>query len=545
MSQENPNTKQRLIRYVKRQQMSWRAVDVDHLIDEDHQARAIWAMVGRLNLSAFYQAIASSAEEGGRPAIDPQLLISLWVYAYSRGIGAAREVARRCEYDPAFQWLTGLEGELSHAGGFSRGKAAELDELFTNLLGVLSAKGLITLEEVMQDGTKIKAGASSRSFHREKTMRDHLDRARRHVRRWAIPGMTRESESNKPARDEPRREGRTVGRSAAGIREVAGEKERKKKRGARVSTSDPQARVMKHPAGIRAELQRADFYRCSAGTDCGSDGDPGGQRHGTVIASGGPRGTATEEKASTDGGRQRLHDAREYREDGWTRSRFSGDHATRRCAAWSQPEEPVSTERISLSAGEEPLCLPGGQSPASAGTAQGGAGMTYHIYEARFEDCRSCPRKPECCPDNKKNGRSVAQLEESPVVIAFRKKMAGEEARKQYRRRGRIVEFCHAWIKSKLGLRQFHVRGLAKVQMEMLWACLTYNLQFWIRLSKAHAQHQQSPERVREQRRGPRHSFAVASHQSRKPTLNSQSHSQMGFLHSFIRICPAIRLSRG
>ena len=70
------------------------------------------------------------------------------------------------------------------------------------------------------------------------------------------------------------------------------------------------------------------------------------------------------------------------------------------------------------------------------------------------------------------------------MVIAFRKKMASEEARKEYRRRGRIVEFCHAWIKSKLGLRQFHVRGLKKVQMEMLWACLTYNLQHWIRLKK-------------------------------------------------------------
>ena len=110
--------------------------------------------------------------------------------------------------------------------------------------------------------------------------------------------------------------------------------------------------------------------------------------------------------------------------------------------------------------------------------------MIYHLYEARYEDCRSCPRKPECCPDNKKNGRSVAQLEESPVVMAFRKKMASEEVQQRYRRRGRIVEFCHAWIKSKLGLRQFHVRGLKKVQMEMLWACLTYNLQFWIRLSK-------------------------------------------------------------
>jgi len=77
--------------------------------------------------------------------------------------------------------------------------------------------------------------------------------------------------------------------------------------------------------------------------------------------------------------------------------------------------------------------------------------------------------------------------EESPVVSAFRRKMASEEAQAQYRRRGRVVEFCHAWIKSKLGLRQFHVRGLVKVQMEMLWACLTYNLQHWIRLRKLEA----------------------------------------------------------
>jgi hypothetical protein len=116
-----------------------------------------------------------------------------------------------------------------------------------------------------------------------------------------------------------------------------------------------------------------------------------------------------------------------------------------------------------------------------------GAGMIYHVYEARLEDCQTCARKPECCPDNKTHGRSVAQLEESPVVIAFRKKMASEEAQQRYRRRGRIVEFCHAWIKSKLGLRQFHVRGRAKAQMEMLWACLTYNLQHWIRLSKLRA----------------------------------------------------------
>jgi transposase len=165
MSEENIINNQPLIRYVNRQQMSWRAVDVEKLISEDHPARAIWALVGRLNLSAFYRAIESSTEEGGRPAFDPQLLISLWVYAYSQGIGSAREVARRCEYDPAFQWLTGLAEVNYHTlGDFRVEKQQELDELFTQVLAALSQEGLVTLEQVMQDGTKIKAQASRRSY---------------------------------------------------------------------------------------------------------------------------------------------------------------------------------------------------------------------------------------------------------------------------------------------------------------------------------------------------------------------------------------------
>ena len=110
-------------------------------------------------------------------------------------------------------------------------------------------------------------------------------------------------------------------------------------------------------------------------------------------------------------------------------------------------------------------------------------GLVSHRYLAKAEGCRSCARKPECCPENR-GGRGILRLEESAAVLAFRQKMETEEARASYRRRGRVVEFCHAWIKSKLGLRQFHVRGLVKVQMEMLWACLTYNLQQWIRSRK-------------------------------------------------------------
>ncbi len=206
MSQENANNKP-LIRWVNRQQMSWRAVDVERLVDEDHLARAIWTLIGRMDLGQFYQSIESSAEEGGRPAFDPQLLISLWVYAYSQGIGSAREVARRCEYDPAFQWLTGLQEVNYHTlADFRVEKQKELDELFTQVLAALSKEGLVTLDQVMQDGTKIRAQASPRSVHWENQIQTHVERARRRVAEMGDPRSEEASPREKQARARARRE---------------------------------------------------------------------------------------------------------------------------------------------------------------------------------------------------------------------------------------------------------------------------------------------------------------------------------------------------
>src|SRR5271169_6346543 len=252
MTQPNEPTNHPLIRFVNRQQMSWRAVDVDRLIGEDHRARAIWDLVGSLDLTRFYEEIASSTEAGGRPAFDPQLLISLWVYAYSEGIGSAREVARRCEFDPAFQWLTGLEEVNYHTlADFRVEKQQELDELFTQVLAALSKEGLITLEQVMQDGTKIRALASSRSYQREGAIREHLERARQRVEQMGDPRNEEASPKVKQAQARARREQQE--RLESALQELQKLQERKSgekaKSEARVSTSDPQARVMHHSDG--------------------------------------------------------------------------------------------------------------------------------------------------------------------------------------------------------------------------------------------------------------------------------------------------------
>ena len=97
---------------IDRRQLLLRTVDVEKLVDDEHSARAIWGLIGRLDLRLYHAQIAAVEGSAGREHTDPQLLISLWLYAYSRGISSGREVARRCEYEPAFQWLCGLEPML-------------------------------------------------------------------------------------------------------------------------------------------------------------------------------------------------------------------------------------------------------------------------------------------------------------------------------------------------------------------------------------------------------------------------------------------------
>ncbi len=155
---------------------------MDQLIEAEHPARSIWELVGRLNLDLFYSSICAVEARAGRSAFDPRLLISVWIYAYSRGIASAREIARLCGIDPAFQWLTGMDAINHHTlSDFRVDHREALDELFTQVLALLNHEGLITLERVMQDGTKIRARARGNSFAKEDRIREHLEVARQHV----------------------------------------------------------------------------------------------------------------------------------------------------------------------------------------------------------------------------------------------------------------------------------------------------------------------------------------------------------------------------
>jgi hypothetical protein len=106
---------------------------------------------------------------------------------------------------------------------------------------------------------------------------------------------------------------------------------------------------------------------------------------------------------------------------------------------------------------------------------------TRSRYRARPADCQACPFQSHCCPHSRQ-GRSIVRSEDAPAVAAFKVKMQTPQAREIYKQRAGVAEFPNAWIKEKIGLRQFRLRGLAKVTLEAVWACLTYNVQQWIRL---------------------------------------------------------------
>lgn len=477
MQQEDGKRKP-LIRPVQRDQLCWRPVDVEQLIGGDHPARAIWEVVGRLDLSGYYDAIECDAERGGRPATDPRLLISLWVYAYSEGIGAAREVSRRCEWDPAFQWLTGCEVINYHTlADFRVQQRSVLDKLFTQLLGMLSAEGLITLAQVTQDGTKIKALAAGKSFRRKQRIQQHLELARQQVAALSDPNAEAPNQRMEQARRRAARERQARLEQTLTEVQALPAQGRKPEEELRVSTSDPQARQMK-----QADGGYAPSYNVQIATDAA---------HGLIVdVAVVQAGNDAEQLApAVERVQQRMQALPQQMlaDGGYTNFPSVQAMAQRGVdflGAWRDIVPTADGPPFRYEEAQDCYVCPQGKFLHRMGRQTSRSGMVSIEYQARWQDCQSCPLKPKCCPRNRVQGRGVLRDEENSVVQVFREKMATVEAQLQYRRRAPVAEFCNAWIKSKLGLRQFHVRGLLKVGMESLWACFTYNLQQWIRLTR-------------------------------------------------------------
>lgn len=474
---------------INREQLSWRVVDVERLIPEDHSARAIWEFVGKLNLSGYTEHILAVEGAAGRPSLDPQLLISLWVYAYSQGVGSARAIEELCQHDPAFQWLTGMEVVNAHTLSDFRVQHKEaLSGLFVQILGLLSADGLITLERVTQDGTKIRALAASDSFGKKDRVEEALKAAQEQV--VAVNQLPEEESSRRATRARVRahRERKERLESALGeFQKMEAQGSVKDKNGARVSMTDPEARVMKQPDGgfapsynVQINTDAANGLIIAVGiTQAGNDFDqllPGVDRVEQNLGE-------SPKQILTDGGYVSRNNIVEMELRG---VEFIGPPCDETGKGKnSYDRRGVSPEYESSQFVYDPVAdtfrCPQGKLLHHEGKEERNSQVSYK-YRAQMEDCQACPAKGQCCPGNQVTGRSILRTEELPEVAKFRQKMQTGEANEIYRQRSQIAETPNLWIKAKFKLRQFCVRGLMKVGMEALWVCLTYNIRQWIRL---------------------------------------------------------------
>ena len=241
----------------------------DELVPATHEVRQVWAVVQAMDLAAFSVNVKAIKGGAGRNATDPALLVALWLYAAVRGIGSARELERRCNESAPFKWLCGGVGVNHHLlADFRVDQVVALDALFTCVLATLVSKKLVKVRRISQDGMRVRAAAGSSSFRREGTLKQLLEKTRTRVtelrKMLDDPSTSATTAAHRHAAQLAR--ARNIQqRTEAAIAQLpdlekrrekavknAGNGERGKKilaKELRVSTTDPEARVMKMANG--------------------------------------------------------------------------------------------------------------------------------------------------------------------------------------------------------------------------------------------------------------------------------------------------------
>jgi len=397
-----------------RRQLFWQPRDLEGLLAADHRARAMWNFVEKLDLRSFYDSIKARGSEPGHPAIDPKILLVLWLYATSEGVGSGRELARQCESHDAYRWICGGVTVNHHTlSDFRVAHGKKLDELMIQILAVLMKQGLVELTRVAQDGMRVRASAGAASFRREPSLQAYLQEARQQVeevKRQAEQPDTQQSTRERAATERAAREREErVARALAELSKVrAAKPTEKEKAEARASTTDAEARVMKMgDGGFRPA------YNVQLATDTESRVIVGVR----VTNAGGDQGQIDPMLADIE--RRTGNKPDEYLVDGGFVKLDSIDEAS-------------------------------------------AAGVTVYMPVP-------APRKEKVDPHQPKEGDSQA-------VAAWRQRMATDEAKEIYKQRAATAETVNADLRHWRGLDKLNVRGSDKVLSVALWAAITYNL---------------------------------------------------------------------
>lgn len=409
------------LKKANRTQIEFRTMDLESTIATDHPVRLVWAFVEQLDLQPFYAKIQAVEGVAGQNAIDPAILMTLWLYATLEGVGSARALDRLCKEHSAYRWICGGVSVNYHTlADFRVQHMAELDEILVQSVAAMLAEGLVNMKQVAQDGKRVRASAGSKSFRRRPTLEKCLSEAKQQVESLrkeveADPAGT--SKRQKAAQERARGERqKRVEQALERMKELEARQEKHvqakkvkpdKVKPARASTTDADAQIMKMPDGgfrpaYNTQIATDTESLIIIGVDVSNQGNDSGLASPMLEQIQSNYQQAPQEFL-VDGGFVNLQDFTKVEQMG-----------TRIIA-------PVTTNRT-----------------------------------------------PKTDPYQPKSG-------DTPEIIAWRKRMATDEAKDLYKKRAASAELINA-IHHNRGLTAFRVRGLEKVRAVVLWFALIHNL---------------------------------------------------------------------
>src|SRR5882724_6557237 len=410
----------------ERNQIELRVVDLEATISLDHPARNVWAFVERLDLSALYGAIGSVEGRAGRAAIDPKILLALWLYATVDGVGSAREIERLTEAHDAYRWICGGVKVNHHTlSDFRCARVELLDEWLTHSVAVLMEQDLVTLERVAQDGMRVRASAGAASFRRRSTLERCLAEAQAQVQ-----ALKHEIEADPDASNRRRRAARERAalerqeRVAQALEQLAQVEEQKKKK----------------PVAKKEHESDKQYKKRSE-----------------------PRASSTDSEARV------MKMA-----DGGYRPAYNIQFTT---ATDSQIIVGVDVNNIGSDLGQLSPMLDQveqryGERPAQW-LVDGGYARHDDIEDAEGRGTTVYAPVPK--PKDPSRDPHVALLDDSEAIAQWRERMGSDAAKDIYKQRAATAECVNAIARGR-GLAQFVVRGLNKVKAVALWYALAHNL---------------------------------------------------------------------
>lgn len=428
------------------------------LLEDDHPARIVDAVVERLNLDRVY----AWYKEEGKPAYHPKMMLKVLFYSYLIGNMSCRKMEEGLQVRADYVFLSGDQvPDFRTLNTFRTRHMAELPGLFTQIVTLCAALGMVDFRNLAIDGQKIPANASFRNNMDRARAKKQLDRIRKGMEKL-LEQEPNESLSQETIDERKRR----LERKEALLKQTLAVLETFEDEKASVNMVDADAKIMSHKdRRILPSYNQQSAVDGTYGVTCAvsttQTGDTPGDLFALVDAAEENAGKSFE-SVLADSGFSDYETLRAMEED-----REETFHVPDKRQEVVDNGEPARGEydKSKFQSGDDgtTMTCPAGKAMRLLREAQFDDGHIERMFTG--ERCAECPAR-SACTKSKDGNRRVSYDSRSPFRDVMRERLRSPEGRETYRRRQGIVEPNHGHDQKNLGWRQHHLRGLPKATLE-------------------------------------------------------------------------------